>query len=250
MFDKSKFIILVTGTTIEPHAQNWRECLSTWIPLVRNLGFNIKVAIGNPNLDKEWIEYNDIIYFKAEDSKRGLYDKSIRLPIKWILEETQYEYYMRIDSDSFVHPKKFEAMLNQNFSEMPEINYMGSCHPVWMWNPTEPTRFTVCKERHFGSGVAYLVSRKAMRIALDNMRLVEDCDPEIDDWVLGRAMWENGIELLHDGRIYFESKHKIIVHDGQGVGCPDIGDKNSHLAIQHYMNGHMEEAMISLGYRN
>jgi hypothetical protein len=30
---------------------------------------------------------------------------------------------------------------------------------------------------------------------------------------------------------------------------PDIADPNSHLAIQHYLNGHMEEAMISLGYR-
>ena len=79
--------------------------------------------------------------------------------------------------------------------------------------------------------------------------MVEDVDPEIDDWVLGRAMWENEIPLFHDGRIYFESKYNEIVLDESGVGMPDIADPNSHLAIQHYMNGHMEEAMVSLGYR-
>jgi hypothetical protein len=250
MFDKNKLIILVTGTTIEPYDKNWKECYSTWIPLMKEAGFNIKVAIGNPKLKKDWELYGDMIYFKTEDTKRGLYDKSIRMPIQWILSETNYEYYMRIDSDSFVEPKKFEQMLNENFADDPNINYMGSCHPVWMWDPTKPTKFKVCKERHFASGVAYLVSRKAMNIALEKMRMVEDVDPEIDDWVLGRSMWENGIELYHDGRIYFESKHKIIVYDGQRLGCPDISDPNSHLAIQHYMNGHMEEAMVSLGYRN
>jgi hypothetical protein len=88
-----------------------------------------------------------------------------------------------------------------------------------------------------------------MNIALEHMRIEQTFENEIDDWVLGRAMWENGINLLHDGRIYFESKHKILVIDEHGVGVPDIADPNSHLAIQHYMNGHMEEAMVSLGYR-
>ena len=89
-----------------------------------------------------------------------------------------------------------------------------------------------------------------MKVALEKMRMVEDVDPEIDDWVLGRAMWENKIPLFHDGRIYFESKYNEIVLDESGVGMPDIGDPNSHLAIQHYLNGHMEEALVTLGYRN
>jgi hypothetical protein len=38
--------------------------------------------------------------------------------------------------------------------------------------------------------------------------------------------------------------------DPYNIGVPDISKKTSHLAIQHYMNGHMEEAMINLGYRN
>ena len=114
MFDKSKLIILVTGTTIEPWAQNWKECKSTWIPEIKKLGYNVMVAIGNPNLETEWQIDGDMIWFKAEDTKRGLYDKSIRLPIDWILSETDYEYYFRIDSDSFVHPSRFDWMITEN----------------------------------------------------------------------------------------------------------------------------------------
>jgi hypothetical protein len=241
---------MVTGTTIEPWDQNWKECESTWIPELRKLGYTVMVAIGNPNLETEWKIDGDMIWFKAEDTKRGLYDKSIRLPIKWILEETNYEYYFRIDSDSFTEPNRFEVMLDENFKEKLDIDYMGCCHPVNYWNPNKPTKFTVCRERYFASGCGYLISKKAMKVALEKMRMVEDVDPEIDDWVLGRAMWENEIPLFHDGRIYFESKYNEIVLDESGVGMPDIADPNSHLAIQHYMNGHMEEAMISLGYRN
>jgi hypothetical protein len=62
-------------------------------------------------------------------------------------------------------------------------------------------------------------------------------------------MWENGIPLLHDSRILFESKYKPLADDPYNIGLPDIEHPNSHLALQHYMNGHMEEAMISLGYR-
>ena len=39
MFDKSKMMILVTGTTIEPYDSNWKECNNTWIPELRNLGY-------------------------------------------------------------------------------------------------------------------------------------------------------------------------------------------------------------------
>jgi hypothetical protein len=95
-----------------------------------------------------------------------------------------------------------------------------------------------------------MVSRPAMKVAQQKMRIDEDIDYEIDDWVLGRAMWENQVPLTHDSRIIFESKHNPLADDPYNIGLPYIADPNSHLAIQHYMNGYMEEAMISLGYRN
>jgi hypothetical protein len=249
MIDKSKIIILVTGTTIEPHAQNWKECSNTWIPELKKMGYNIMVAIGDPNLES-WFEIkDDIIWFKAEDTKMGLYDKSIRLPIKWILENTQYEYYFRIDSDSFVEPNKFDEMMTQNISEIPNMDYMGCCHPANNWNPHISFKTTVCKPRYIASGCAYMISRRAMEIADKMMRIDEPVDYTIDDWVLGRAMWENHIPLVHDSRIIFESKYNRLAEDPHNIGLPDIEDPSSHLAIQHYMNGHMEEAMVSLGYR-
>jgi hypothetical protein len=250
MFDKSKLIILVTGTTIEPWAQNWKECYNTWIPELKKLGYNVMPAIGNPNLEN-WFEIdNDIIWFKAEDTKLGLFDKSIKLPCKWVIEETNYEYYFRIDSDSFVHPHRFDEMINDNLSNgIP--HYMGCAHPANMTNPFDRFKYIICKEATIASGCGYMVSKAAMKIAYDKMRIVENpLDYTIDDWVLGRAMWENGVPLLHDSRILFESKYNPLADDPFNMGLPDIADPNSHLAIQHYMNGHMEEAMVSLGYRN
>jgi len=249
MFDKRKMIILVTGTTIEPWAQNWKECETTWIPELRKLGYTVMVAIGNPNLHSQWQIEGNMIWFKAEDTKRGLFDKSIAMPIDWILKETDYEYYFRIDSDSFVHPHRFDVMLRENLSDN-ITHYMGCAHPAAMTNPYESFTYIVSKERTIASGCGYMVSRPAMKVAQQKMRIDENVDYEIDDWVLGRAMWENRVPLLHDSRIIFESKYNPLADDPFNIGLPYIGDAHSHLAIQHYMNGHMEEAMVSLGYRN
>jgi hypothetical protein len=248
MFDRSKIMILVTGTTIAPWDQNWKECEATWIPELRKLGYNVKVAIGSPNMNRYVKEMGNIVYFAAEDTKRGLFDKSIRLPCRWVLEETNYEYYFRIDSDSFVHPHRFDTMLHENLSNG-IVNYMGCAHPANMTNPFDNFKYIVCKERTIASGCGYMISRPAMKVALDKMRIDEDIDYEIDDWVLGRAMWENQVPLTHDSRILFESKYNPLADDPWNLGLPDIADPNSHLALQHYMNGHMEEAMVSLGYR-
>ncbi len=248
-FTRDKIIILVTGTTIEPWCNNWKECENTWIPELRKLGYTVMVSIGDPNLENYYKIDGDIIYFKAEDTKVGLYDKSIRLPIKWILEETNYEYYFRIDSDSFVAPKRFDRMMFENFVELGVIHYMGCSHPANFINPHFYKKFFVCKKGTIASGCGYMISRQAMMLAQGKMRIDEEVDYQIDDWVLGRAMWENAVELLHDSRMLFESQYNRLAHDPDNIGLPDIADPESHLALQHYMNGHMEEAMINLGYR-
>jgi hypothetical protein len=250
MFDVSNIIILVTGTTIEPYAENWRECERTWIPELRKIGYKVMIALGNPDLETYYKIEGDTIWFKAEDTKEGLYDKSIRLPIKWILEETNYQYYFRIDSDSFVAPKRFHLMVKQNLTEVPTIDYMGCIHPYDGFNPHEMFRFWKCYEGYMASGCGYMISRNAMKIAQQYMRIDDVRDYTFDDWVLGRAMWENKIYVFHDSRILFESKYKQLLNDSNNIGTPDITEPESHLAIQHYMNGYMEEAMVKLGYRN
>ena len=253
MFDKSKLIILVTGTNIAPYDKNWKECQSTWIPELRKLGYNVKVAIGNPDLENYFKIEDDIIYFKADESKDGLVDKSVSLPIKWILEETNYEYYFRIDSDSFVAPKRFQNMLNENFEKYPNIDYMGCSIPVDEWWDKEPsiswpTTYFIHMDGVYASGCAYFISKKAMILAQKDMRIDKDIELQWDDLVLGRALCKNDILLLHDSRILLHSKYNVgFTHPNRPMY--DISNPNSFLAIQHYMNGHMEDAMISLGYR-
>ena len=244
---------MVTGSHNEP--SNQKECEKTWIPLLRNMGFRVIVALGDTECDDEILTFDDFnnyykfidkdtIQFRTFDSKMGLFDKSIKLPAKWILNETDYEYYFRIDSDSFVHPERFKKMLEDNFRDYPNVNYMGCCHPHLGWSPNKLIRQLVCKVGCMASGTGYMVSRRAMKLALDKMRVLQPFEFQTDDWVLGRAMWENQIPMLHDSRIYFESKHKTIIDSKNGL--PDISDSDSHLAIQHYMNGHMKKTIKKL----
>jgi len=251
-------VIMVTGTTIEPYDKNHKECERTWIPKLREMGFKVITVVGNPQLDEvgqmtpqdfenyyNFIDENTI-RFNTFDSKDGLFDKSIKLPARWVLEETDYKYYFRIDSDSFVAPNRFKKMLVENFEMFPDVDYMGCCHPWQAWNPNNHIRLSICRPHHFAAGCAYMVSRRAMKVAMEKMRVLQPYEFQADDWVLGRAMWENGIPLLHDSRIYFESKYKRIIADYKGVGIPDISNPKTHLAIQHYMNGHMDETMDKL----
>lgn len=253
-------VIMVTGTNIKPHDENHKECEATWVPRLRELGFKVIIAVGNPEIDKrktkipeDWVDYykfidDNTIQFNTFDTKDGLFDKSIFLPAKWVLEETNYKYYFRVDSDSFIAPVRFKKMLEENLFQYPDVDYMGCCLPWNGWNPHEHKKMIMCRHRHFAAGAGYMVSRRAMRIALEKMRVLQPYEFQADDWVLGRAMWENGIPLLHDSRIYFESKHKVLIKDYKGLGQPDIADKQSHLALQHYMNGQMKDAAKKLGW--
>lgn len=249
---RKRIVIMVTGTNIEPFDKNWKECYNTWIPELKKLGYTVLVALGKPDIENyyELSKDNQFIYFKTSEYKNGLFFKSIYFPIKWVLEETNFEYYFRIDSDSFVEPKRFDNMLKENLETLSNLDYMGCCHPYINWNPHHLFRKIIYKPRHFASGCGYFVSKKAMKIAYKTMRIENEGDLQIDDWVLGRAMWENGVPLFHDSRIIFESKYKPLAADPMQIGVPDIAYEGSHLAIQHYMNGHMEEAMIRLGYKN
>jgi hypothetical protein len=115
-----KIVIMVTGS--HRKSENHIECEQTWIPKLREMGFDVFVALGNVDVEnyghltlndfKNYYEFinEHTIQFRTFDSKVGLFDKSIKLPIQWILENTNYEYYFRIDSDSFVHPERFVTL--------------------------------------------------------------------------------------------------------------------------------------------
>ena len=251
--DRSKIIILVTGSMNSPWDSNWKECVSTWVPLVRKLGYNVKIAIGDPSITDLYLDEGEIIRFKTSDSKSGLVDKSVTLPIRWILENTVYDYYFRIDSDSFVHPIRFDSLIQRNLIEF-SPDYMGMCIPYPGLDPNTPITKWIEKDSSipfgpgipFASGTAYLVSRKVMPNILKSIKIESDWELECDEYVLGRAMHENDINLLHDSSIHMESKWNIAMANPYGVKIPEIGEKDSHLAIQHYQNGHMVDIMLEL----
>jgi len=249
MLDKSKLIILVCGTNIKPYDSNWRECERTWIPELKKMGYNVMVSIGLPSLENYYLIDGNKIYFKADDEKVGLIDKRLKLPIRWILNETNYEYYMNIDSDSFVHPDRFDFMMEDNFIKYGRVDYMGCSIPVDMWAYEHPLRFLTQECDAYASGCAYLISKKAMIAASEKIVVTRNAEFEFDDLVLSRAMYESDIPLLHDGRILLHSKNRAIFPYPK-EHMPDITNEDSYLAIQHYMNGNMDEAMIKLGYEN
>jgi len=255
--DRSKIAILVTGTMNAPWDANWKECAATWIPLLRKLGYCVKIALGDPDIEG-FSDEGDIIRFKALDDKSGLLDKRVIEPIKWILGHTDHEYYFVIDSDCFVHPKRLDEMLAKNIAEF-SPDYMGACLPYPGFNPNKP--LTTWMERQdafekYASGTAYMISRKAMpkileilgdkELAAERWGYSIDRLNLLDDKVLGMAMHEIGIRLLHEAAICFESKWNVIIYNPHGLKMPCIEEKDSHLAIQHYQNGHMAEIMLEL----
>ena len=63
-----KVIILVTGSKeLEPWNSNWKECERTWVPLLRELGYDIKISFGDSNIEDYFLdEGNHIKLFRLE----------------------------------------------------------------------------------------------------------------------------------------------------------------------------------------
>ena len=244
--DKNKIIILVTGTNNYPFSLNWKECENTWVPMLRELGYTVKISFGDPNLENYYSDEGDYIKFKTSDGKDGLLDKSIKLPIKWILEHTDYKYYFRIDSDSFVHPKRFDDMLNENIKNF-SPDYMGFMIPVAGLDISQKiTKYENLNDSEitrYASGAGYMISRKVMPQIFPKLIATEDNMLGWDDLVLGIAMKSENILLLNETSISPESHQKIIFSNPHNIPIQYIGDKNSFLTIQHYTNGLMNKIL-------
>jgi hypothetical protein len=240
----SRILISIVGTKNSPHHQNWIECCTTWVPLLRRLGYKVIVLLSEDNISQEYTLRDDFFISKCKDTKEGLFYKKILNPIKWILESNDFDYYFPIDSDSFVHPLRFEKMLYNNFMEYKNIDYMGCPIPYNSLNPNLSERAIFSNYSH-ASGSAYMISRKSMEYIVEehnnnkdnifNKNCFEDC-------VVGDILLKKQVPLLADTRIYLESKFNVVISNPHELPIPYIGDESGkHLAIQHYLNGHMQE---------
>jgi hypothetical protein len=242
--DLSRVLISVVGTNKSPHHENWVECSKTWVPYLRKLGYKVVVLLADDKMYYDYSLRGDFFISKCDDAKEGLFYKKILNPIKWILENNDFDYYFTIDSDSFVHPIRFENMLYRNFYDYDKIDYMGTAIPYIGTNPNVWSRVVYLQYAH-ASGCAYMLSRKSMEIILEAYEKYQDSIFKTgcyEDCVVGDILQSNKISLLSDTKIYMESPFQQVIGNPNKNIVPYIGDESGrHLAIQHYVSGHMEE---------
>ena len=240
----SRVLISVVGTNKSPHHENWIECSKTWVPYLRKLGYKVVILLSDNNMYYEYTLRGDLFLSKCSDEKEGLFYKKVLNPIKWILENNDFDYYFTIDSDCFIHPTRFEQMLYRNFYDYKTIDYMGTIIPYDSRNPNVWSRILHYTYSH-ASGCAYMLSRKSMELIYNTYENNKDIiinNNCYEDCIVGNILHNNGVPLLSDSKIYMESPFNIILGNPENVPVPYIGDETGrHLAIQHYLNGRMEE---------
>ena len=240
----SRILISVVGTNKTPHHENWIECSKTWVPYLRKLGYKVVILLSDENIYYEYTLRGDFFLSKCSDEKEGLFFKKILNPIKWILDNNDFDYYFPIDSDTFVHPARFEQMLYRNFYDYKKIDYMGSVIPYGGMDPNVWSRILHYQYSH-ASGCAYMISRKSMEIIYNAFEEKKEgifSGECYEDCVVGKILLQNNVPLLSDSRIYLESPFQTVLGNPFNITVPYIGDETGkHLAIQHYLSGHMEK---------
>ena len=242
----SKTLITITGNYTLSHYSNWIECESTWVPKLREKGFDVLYLMSNPHLDKDYELKGNFFFSNCSDDLDQIYYKNHHYISQYVLNETDYDYRFQIDSDTFVHPERFIKLIEDHTLTNPK-DYVGCVIPYPGFNTNNLVQQYIDTPGHYASGGSgFLVSRKSMGY------MVEDFDPitypylNFCDKITGEILYKRDILLFHDSRILFESPYKRTISDPHNIGTPFIGEMDSFLALQHYCDGHMKEIMDKL----
>jgi hypothetical protein len=244
-FDRSRILIGVPGTYNYPHSKNWIECESTWIPILRDKGYNVKILLSDPQQDDNYKIKGNFFITKNVDTKDGLYYKNYFHIADYIISSNEFDYYFKIDSDSFVHPERFDNMIMYLLAMEKTPDYLGCCIPYLGWDPKKISFGVVEQEFCFASGAATFLSKISLKI------LKMDFDPSIhtelyiDDKIVGDIL-RTYLPLYHDSRILFFSKYNMCDMFQTPDEVESIEDVDSQLVIQHYCNGHMHEILSEI----
>ena len=241
-----KVLITITGTWAKTHYKNWIECETTWVPKLREKGFEVLYLMSNPYIKSGFKKIDNFFFANCKDNKEELYLKNHYYISAYFINETNYEYRFHTDNDTFIHPERFITLLDDYVNKNPK-DYMGCVLPYPGFNTYNLVKREITSPKHYASGGSgFLVSRKAQRYMVEDFNTKNYEHLAYCDKITGEILYKNGIKLFHDSRILFESPYKRAIRDPQKIGCPSIGDKNSFLAVQHYCNGHMVELMNKL----
>ena len=241
-----KVLITITGTWAKTHYKNWIECETTWVPKLREKGFEVLYLMSNPYIKSGFKKIDNFFFANCKDNKEELYLKNHYYISAYFINETNYEYRFHTDNDTFIHPERFITLLDDYVNKNPK-DYMGCVLPYPGFNTYNLVKREITSPKHYArGGSGFLVSRKAQRYMVEDFNTKNYEHLAYCDKITGEILYKNGIKLFHDSRILFESPYKRAIRDPQKIGCPSIGDKNSFLAVQHYCNGHMVELMNKL----
>jgi len=238
-----KTIITITGTWVKSHYSNWIECETTWVPKMREQGFEVIYLMSNPYLQDDYELIGNFFFAKCSDNLEKIYYKNHHFISKYILEKTDYEYRLHVDSDTFIHPHKINYFL-EDHTEISPKDYVGCVTPYPGLNPNILNIFEISDPNLYASGGSgFLLSRNSMKIMVENFNENEYQDLSSCDKITGDILFRNGIKFWHDSRFLFDSPWKIKMENSGPTLIPFIGYDNSFLVSQHYCNGHMKAIM-------
>ena len=241
-----KVLITITGTWAKTHYKNWIECETTWVPKLREKGFEVLYLMSNPYIKNGFEKIGNFFFANCKDTLKEIYLKNHYYISAYFINETDYEYRFHTDCDTFIHPERFITLLDDYVNKTPK-DYMGCALPYPGFNTYNLVKREITSPKHYASGGSgFLISRKAQRYMVEDFNAKNYEHLAYCDKITGEILHKNGIKLFHDSRLLFESPYKRTIRDPQKIGCPSIGDKNSFLAVQHYCNGHMVELMNKL----
>ena len=62
-----KLVFGIRSCQVPPYPERTKECLSTWGKDAKDLGYTVKVLLGNPNLYSEYYDTQDTLWSRAID---------------------------------------------------------------------------------------------------------------------------------------------------------------------------------------
>jgi len=237
----SKTLITITGNWHKDYYSNWIECETTWVPKLREKGYDVLYLMSNPHLDKDYELQGNFFFSKCLDNKYDIYMKCEYFISKYVLNETEYQYRYHIDSDSFVHPDRFIKFIEDYTITNPK-DYVGCAvpYPGLNWHSLVQKEFD-SKDLWASGGSGFLLSRKSMKYLVEDFSRDEFKDTIFEDKIVGEILYRNGINLFHDSRLLLASPYRQTIGNPTGSPINFIGNKDSFLAVQHYCDGHMKE---------
>ena len=244
----NKLVFGIRSCQVPPYPERTKECLSTWGKDAKDLGYTVKVLLGNPNLYSEYYDTQDTLWSRAIDYdtknrfRIEMFEKSVLYPCKWFLNETNYEYFFITDSDNYINIDKFIPNIKSTLEEYKEVDYMGCCCPFQGWDANNPHIEYITEHVWAHGGSGFLLSRKSAKILIDNFKVNDYQSTFADDLIVSQILFKHGIYLLHNGYMFFDSPFEMGINYQEGTKPPYIGDTTGkHLISQHYVSGKMEE---------